>query len=117
MKDDSVESVLKDKKNINIEDRKIFVKKSQSVTKIRENLKNVLFISNLPFATNEEKLKDFLEKENITNLIDVLIVRDESGKSKGFGFVELGDEVLFTFFNLKKLGKYGKSTKFKRSYD
>lgn len=56
-------------------------------------MKNVLFISNLPFGTDEEKLKAFLEKENISNIINVLIVRDESGKSKGFGFIELGDEV------------------------
>ncbi len=63
------------------------------MTKIRENLKNVLFISNLPFGTNEDKLTSFLEKENISNIVNVLVVCDDSGKSKGFGFVELADEV------------------------
>lgn len=81
------------------------------MTKIRENLKNVLFISNLPFGTDEDKLKDFLEKENISNIIDVLIVRDDSGKSKGFGFVELADEVkkkkfFYLFFKLAKIIKF-----------
>lgn len=70
------------------------MKKSQSITKLRENIKNVLFISNLPFGTDEEKLKMFLEKENILNILDILIVRDDSGKSKGFGFVEIADEVI-----------------------
>ena len=79
------------------------MKKSQSVTKIRENLKNVVFVSNLPFGTYEDKLTAFLEKENISNILNVLIVRDNSGKSKGFGFVEFGDEVINLFIFTKLL--------------
>jgi len=93
LKEESVDLVINDKKNIIMEDRKIFIKKSQSVVKLRENIRNVLYISNLPFFTDEEKLKAFLEKEGVSNILDMLIVRDENGKSKGFGFVEVSDEV------------------------
>lgn len=93
LNEESVNSVLENKKNITLADRKIFVKKSQSVVKIRENVKNVLFVSNLPFGVDEKDLKNLLEKENISNIVEVLIVRDENEKSKGFGFIELGDEV------------------------
>lgn len=93
LNEESINSVLENKKNITMANRKIFVKKSQSIVKIRENIKNVLFVSNLPFGVDEKDLKNLLEKENISNIVELLIVRDENEKSKGFGFIELGDEV------------------------
>lgn len=90
--EEAVNSVLENKKNFSIDNRKIWVKRSQSVLKLRENIKNVLFISNLPYNLNESDLMGFLEKEKINNIIDILIVRDEQEKSKGFGFIELEDE-------------------------
>jgi cold-inducible RNA-binding protein len=47
-----------------------------------------LFIGNLPFAMTERELRDLVAAHAAVN--DVKIVRDaESGKSRGFGFVEL----------------------------
>ncbi len=97
MKEESVDSVLQNKKSFSIGDRKIFVKRSQSIAKLRENIKNVLFISNLHFAVKEDDLKSFFEKENIRNIIDVLIVKDEKDKSKGYGFIEFEDEVIIIY--------------------
>lgn len=57
--------------------------------KLREKVKNVLFISNLTFHTTEKDLSDFLKENHISSVIDLHLVKDEEGKSKGFGFVEL----------------------------
>jgi RNA recognition motif-containing protein len=75
-----------------LNDRKVFVKRSQSNTKIRENIKHVIFISNLPFKVQEKDIKTFFEKEDIRNIIDILIVKDDKDCPKGFGFVEFEDE-------------------------
>jgi cold-inducible RNA-binding protein len=47
-----------------------------------------LFVGNLPFAITERELRDLFAAHAAVS--DVKIVRDaESGKSRGFGFVEL----------------------------
>lgn len=50
-----------------------------------------LYIGNLPFETNEEDLKSLL-KETGEQIKDAKIIIDrETGRSKGFGFVETPD--------------------------
>ncbi len=46
----------------------------------------------MPFKVQEKDIKGFFEKEDIRNIIDVLIVKDEKDCPKGFGFVEFEDE-------------------------
>ncbi|WP_103327273.1 RNA recognition motif domain-containing protein [Bacteroidetes bacterium endosymbiont of Geopemphigus sp.] len=51
-----------------------------------------LYIGNLPFETNEEDLKSLL-KETGEQIKDAKIIIDrETGRSKGFGFVETSDD-------------------------
>ncbi len=89
----SVCNVLKTKDPIVIEGRRVIIKSSQSVAKIRENIKFVAHVTNLPFSLTENKLKEFFIKNQIENISDCLINLDDQGVSKGFGFVEFSDEV------------------------
>lgn len=50
-----------------------------------------LYVGNLPFSVDDEELKNlFSEYSSVTNV--QLISDRETGRSKGFGFVELSDE-------------------------
>ncbi len=84
---------MKNKSNFIIEGRKVMVKSSQSVIKLRENIKFVAHITNLPFSITETKLKEFFNKNGIEKIRDCLITKDDQGNSKGFGFIEFEDEV------------------------
>ncbi|VDM34110.1 unnamed protein product [Hydatigera taeniaeformis] len=48
-----------------------------------------VFVSNLPFSTNEEELQSIFAK--CGELVSIRLVRDYAGKSKGFGYVEFAD--------------------------
>ena len=50
-----------------------------------------LFIGNLPFATNAENLKEMFGQHGQVVSANVIVDR-VSGRSKGFGFVEMGTE-------------------------
>ena len=47
-----------------------------------------LYVGNLPYETSERELRDIVSAHG--RVVEVQIIRDrESGRSKGFGFVEL----------------------------
>jgi len=51
----------------------------------------VLYVGNLPFTTTEEEVKAMYEQFGTVN--SVKIIKDkESGRSRGFGFVEMDDD-------------------------
>lgn len=51
-----------------------------------------IFVSNLSFKSNDESLKKLFE--NYGEVTSCKIIKDKfSGKSRGFGFVEMNDEV------------------------
>lgn len=59
-----------------------------------ERSKTTLFVANLPFSFTDVKLREIFEKENY-NVVNAHVVLRRWGRprrSKGFGFVELGDE-------------------------
>lgn len=50
-----------------------------------------LFIGSLAWATTDDSLKDFFSQAG--NVVSANVIMDrESGRSKGFGFVEMGSE-------------------------
>jgi RNA recognition motif-containing protein len=50
-----------------------------------------LYVGNLPFSTTEDELSDMFAE--IGNVESVRIITDrETGRSRGFGFVEMADE-------------------------
>lgn len=50
-----------------------------------------LYVGNLPYSTNEETLKELFAQAG--EVISATIITDKmTGRSKGFGFVELEDE-------------------------
>lgn len=50
-----------------------------------------LFVSNFPFSTSDEDLKDFVEDMGyVTKSVKIIFDRD-TDRSKGFGFIELAD--------------------------
>ena len=49
-----------------------------------------LYIGNLPFSLTEENLKELFSSYTIVSA--QLIIDRETGRSKGFGFVELGSK-------------------------
>jgi len=91
--EESLSKVMANKTSFAINGRKIMIKRSQSVTKLREDVRNVVYVTNLPFSYDEGNLKSFLEKNEVNDIIDCLITKDDSGNSKGFGFVEFDNEV------------------------
>jgi len=52
---------------------------------------NRLYVGNLPYSTTEEELREAFSAFG-TVLSSTIIVDRESGRSKGFGFVEMSTE-------------------------
>lgn len=50
-----------------------------------------LFVGNLPFSTTETDLRSMFEKFGAVERVSVITDR-ETGKSRGFGFVEMTDD-------------------------
>jgi cold-inducible RNA-binding protein len=52
-----------------------------------------LYVGNLPYSTNDQALADLFSKYG--NVLSAAVITDKmSGRSKGFGFVELEDDAL-----------------------
>jgi len=50
-----------------------------------------LYVGNLPFSTTEDELSDLFSE--VGNVESVRIITDrETGRSRGFGFVEMADD-------------------------
>ncbi|CAM0137430.1 hypothetical protein VKS41_003210 [Umbelopsis sp. WA50703] len=54
-----------------------------------EPSKTTLFVGNLPFSTDDDGLKDILKNYRVKS---AHVVKRKTGRSKGFGFVEMEDE-------------------------
>ncbi|MDZ7814667.1 MAG: RNA-binding protein [Planctomycetota bacterium] len=50
-----------------------------------------LYVGNLPYTTSETELREMFENFGTVHSVNVITDR-ETGRSKGFGFVELDDE-------------------------
>jgi len=50
-----------------------------------------LYVGNLPWTTNEEELRQMFEEMGDVQSV-ALITDRETGRSRGFGFVEIDDE-------------------------
>ena len=89
----SIEKII-EKKNIFIDNRKVIIEKSISNKKIRNNIKFVVFVSNLNFKVKEKDIEIFLkEKKNINknDIKKIKICKENNNKSKGFGFIEFNN--------------------------
>jgi len=53
---------------------------------------NKLYVGNLSYDTTEEELKDFLSQKGVEAKTVTLIIDRYTGRSKGFGFVEVESE-------------------------
>lgn len=50
-----------------------------------------MYVGNLPYNTNDDELRGIFEE--FGNVIDVKVIMDrETGRSRGFGFVEMDDD-------------------------
>jgi RNA recognition motif-containing protein len=57
----------------------------------QEHIKMRLYVGGLPYQTNEQDLISFFEQIGQVTFSTVITDR-ETGRSKGFGFVEMSDE-------------------------
>ena len=56
-------------------------------------MSKTLYVGNLPWATTEEELKAIFSEH--AEVVGVRIITDrETGRSKGFGFVEINEDAL-----------------------
>ena len=53
-------------------------------------MKKKLYVGNLSFETTETELKDLFTQEGLVETVRIITDRD-TGRSKGFGFVEMQD--------------------------
>jgi RNA recognition motif-containing protein len=91
--DDKSVNIALEMKEMRIDGRKIIIKRSQSDTKMREKLNNVVYLTNIAYDTKEKDLVAFFFTYGVDKIQEIHIVRDEDGASKGFAFVQLEDEV------------------------
>jgi RNA recognition motif-containing protein len=66
-----------------------------------------LYVGNLPYSTGEDELRELFAQAG--NVVSVAVIRDrDSGRSKGFGFVEMESDAeaqaAISKFNSYKLG-------------
>ena len=54
-------------------------------------MENKLFVGNMPYNANEEALKELFSQAGTVESVSIIIDRN-SGRSKGFGFVEMSTE-------------------------
>lgn len=50
-----------------------------------------IFVGNLPFSMNEDELRGLFEAHGAVDSADIITDR-ETGRSRGFGFVEMRDD-------------------------
>ena len=50
-----------------------------------------IYIGNLPYSTSEDDLRDLFAAHGEVSSVNIIVDRD-SGRSKGFGFVEMPDK-------------------------
>ena len=87
----SIENIMNNKEDIIVDGRKVILQKSISNEKLRNQVKYVIYCSNLNFKTKKEHLEDFLINEGKiekNNILKILICKDENDKPKGYGFIE-----------------------------
>ena len=53
-------------------------------------MSRTLYVGNLPFAATEDQLRDLFSAAGA--VASVKILKDEGGRSKGFGFVDMSSE-------------------------
>ncbi len=53
-------------------------------------LGNKLYVGNLPFSVTEDELRDAFARHGEVQSVNVIMDRD-TGRPRGFGFVEMGD--------------------------
>jgi len=54
------------------------------------DLNKKIYVGNLPFTTNEGELRDLFEKHGTVDRVSVITDR-ETGRPRGFAFVEMSD--------------------------
>jgi RNA recognition motif-containing protein len=52
---------------------------------------NKLYVGNLPFSTTDDSLRELFSQSGAVNSASIITDRD-TGRSKGFGFVEMGSD-------------------------
>ena len=50
-----------------------------------------MYVGNLPFSTNEQELREVFEAHGQVDSVAIITDRD-TGRSRGFGFVEMADD-------------------------
>ena len=49
-----------------------------------------IYVGNLPYSANEDEVRALFEAHGTVNRVDILVDR-ETGRARGFGFVEMED--------------------------
>ena len=74
-------------------------------------MNNKLYVGNLAFSVTEEQLTELFSQYGTVQ--SVKVIKDESGRSKGFGFIEMGsdDEAANALRNLNGKDVSGRAIK------
>src|SRR5438128_5120546 len=56
-----------------------------------ENMGNKLYVGNLPFSATDDSLRELFAQSGSVNSATIITDRD-TGRSKGFGFVEMSSD-------------------------
>ena len=72
----------------------VIVDKPKENPNATRNAMTTLFIGNLNYLTDESRIRDLCEPYGVVE--DVIVVRDSTGKSRGYAFVEFADDSALT---------------------
>ncbi|MDE5681548.1 MAG: RNA-binding protein [Mailhella sp.] len=68
-----------------------------------------IYVGNLPWSTSEEQLKQLFEQ--FGSVLSAKLIHDrDTGKPKGFGFVEMEDEEALKAIEALNVSEYGGRT-------
>jgi hypothetical protein len=71
--------------------RQIYQRNLRQRTMLEEQMGKKLYVGNLPFSANDESLMDMFQQAGHVESAKVITDRD-TGRSKGFGFVEMSTD-------------------------
>lgn len=99
---------------VSLQDKVLNVSQAISDKTKRNQAENTIHINNLPFSAGKEDIRKFFK--DCGEILDLKLIADEGGRSKGFGFLQfVSEEGVKKAFNLNHSMLMGRNIIIKKS--